>query len=500
MKTNKLLIFFAIISIGFVSCDLTENPYGFYTDENFFQNPEDAQSALYSAYNALTYREYCDVMFFMNDIATEQGNYPTTGSFGVPELDFWNYHTFRNNDQLEFIFKYCYIGINRANSIIDNLQDSKFDASVKNQILGQAHFLRAYHYFYLIRTFGLVPVQKHSVSTVDQTQARLAIDLDELYDLVIDDLEIAASLMVIDKKPGLADKVAAQSLLSKVYLNIASSKESDVNLYKDMNKDIQAMYDSASVWSRKVLYDQNDYYIDPDLLNIYNVEKPDGPEHIFILGKDKTGKEGWNYSVLAKMFMPGNSNQPLYFLRPDSTYLKNVYGYGSFQYNDDFVNTFDPDDKRRKYLITKEYYADDQGATKKVNAYYLSLKYTVQDWLGNGITSSKPYLIRFSDIALVYAEAEGPTTEGYKWLNKIRNRAGLDDAPEGMSVADFRNYVVQERSFELTCEANRLFDLRRKAMVTTTDPYALLSGISESEAAFYPIPQKEVDLNVNIQN
>jgi hypothetical protein len=128
------------------------------------------------------------------------------------------------------------------------------------------------------------------------------------------------------------------------------------------------------------------------------------------------------------------------------------------------------------------------------------LKYTVQDWLGNGITSSKPYLIRFSDIALVYAEAEGPTTEGYKWLNKIRNRAGLDDAPEGMSVADFRNYVVQERSFELTCEANRLFDLRRKAMVTTTDPYALLSGISESEAAFYPIPQKEVDLNVNIQN
>jgi hypothetical protein len=135
-----------------------------------------------------------------------------------------------------------------------------------------------------------------------------------------------------------------------------------------------------------------------------------------------------------------------------------------------------------------------------VNAYYLTLKYTVQDWLGSGITSSKPFLIRFSDIALVYAEAEGPTTEGYKWLNKIRNRAGLDDAPAGMSATDFRHYVVKERSFELTCEANRLFDLRRKAMVTTTDPYALTSGISESEAAFYPIPQKEVDLNVNIQN
>ena len=83
-------------------------------------------------------------------------------------------------------------------------------------------------------------------------------------------------------------------------------------------------------------------------------------------------------------------------------------------------------------------------------------------------------------------------------LNKIRNRANVVDAPANMSVTDFRNYVVRERSFELSFEANRGFDLRRKAIVTTTDPNAIASGITETEAAFYPMPQKEIDLNPNL--
>ena len=498
MKTKiKTYVIISSLVLGFNSCDLNEVPNGFYSDKNFYQTPQDAQSALYYAYNTLAYREYMDGMFFINDIASEEANYPTTGSFGVPDLDYWNYSTFKNNDQLEFIFKYCFIGINRANSIIDNLQESKFDLQVKNQILGQAYFLRAYHYFYLARTFGLVPIQKHSIATVVQTQASMATDFDELYDFIIEDLRLASSLMIIDKKPSLADKVAAQSLLSKVFLNIASGKESNATLYADMNKNVKSMYDSTSVWSHKVLYDQVVYSLDPSLVNIYDYTKPDGPEHIFILGKDQTGKEGWNYSVLAKMFMPSNSSQPLFFKRPDGAFVKTVYGYGSFLYNDDFINTFATNDKRKTYLISKDYYNDNIGTTKKTNPTYLSLKYTVQDWLGTGLTSSKPYLLRFSDIVLVYAEAQGSTSEGYLWLNKIRQRAGLDEAPSGMSDLEFRNYVVKERSFELTAEANRLFDLRRKAIVTSTDPNTVISGVTETEAAFYPIPQKEIDLNTN---
>ena len=60
--------------------------------------------------------------------------------------------------------------------------------------------------------------------------------------------------------------------------------------------------------------------------------------------------------------------------------------------------------------------------------------------------------------------------------------------------------VVRERSWEFAFEGNRLYDLRRKAMVTKVDPNAKSAGITEAEAAFYPIPQREVDLNPNLRN
>ena len=110
------------------------------------------------------------------------------------------------------------------------------------------------------------------------------------------------------------------------------------------------------------------------------------------------------------------------------------------------------------------------------------------------------YLIRFSEVALIYAEAAGPTTEGYKWVNKIRNRANLPDLAVGMSAADFRNAVVQERDWELAFEGQRLYDLRRKAMVTKVNPKAIAAGITEANAAFYPIPQMEIDLNPNLKH
>jgi len=100
-------------------------------------------------------------------------------------------------------------------------------------------------------------------------------------------------------------------------------------------------------------------------------------------------------------------------------------------------------------------------------------------------------------VALIYAEAVGPTTLGHYWLNEIRHRAGLGDADPNLGVSDFRNAVVQERAWELAFEGQRLYDLRRKSIVTTTDKKAETAKITEAEAAFYPIPQLEIDLNPN---
>jgi len=496
MKTKFLFIFVASCFI-FVSCDLNEKPYGFYSDDNFYKTKEDAQSALYYAYNALNYNEIMRATFYINELATETTDVKGEEGFGSQELNNWSSATFGTNEQLELNFKYYYVGINRTNAVIDNVSSSTFNQTDKNRILGEAYFLRAWEYFNLVKNYGIVPLQKKSIKTVAQTYPAMAKSIDEVYNFIISDCMTSESLLKVNRVTGCVDKVAAQSLLAKVYLVIASAKESNVKLYKDMNKDITQMYDSASYWSHKVLYDQTVYSMDTTLLNIYNSNKPDGPEHIFILAYDRSGTNEGEFSSIDKLWIPYASGSPLWFPNPDGTYTKATnQGWGVFLPTDAFVNSYDNADKRKTQLLSKRYYTSSDGKTFKDNTNYITRKYIDPDYIGVRSTV-RPYFIRFSEVALIYAEAQGPTIEGYKWLNKIRTRAGLLDASAVMGVDDFRNYVVQERAFELAFEGQRLLDLRRKAMVTKVDPKAMAAGISEEDAAFYPIPQKEIDLNTS---
>ncbi|WP_227806442.1 RagB/SusD family nutrient uptake outer membrane protein [Algibacter lectus] len=112
-------------------------------------------------------------------------------------------------------------------------------------------------------------------------------------------------------------------------------------------------------------------------------------------------------------------------------------------------------------------------------------------------TSTRPYLIRYSDIQLVYAEATA-NTDGLIQYNQIRNRAGVAELADlsGLSKEDFRELIIEERQRELAYESDRLWDLRRKNIVQREVVEA--AGLSPEAVAFYPIPQREIDLNPNI--
>jgi hypothetical protein len=317
--------------------------------------------------------------------------------------------------------------------------------------------------------------------------------------MIITDLRTSESYLGINRVVGRADKVAAQAFLAKAYLTIASAKESGAAKYTEMNKDVTTMYDSAAIYAHKVLYDQTEYSLDPNLLNIYDVEHPDGPEHIFIMSMDRTGKSEGQYSKIGMMFHPWIAGAGYYLKNPDGTLIYATYGWEVFMTTNAFYNSYSDTDKRKTDLmVTQVYDANGNVIGKKGTqfTYAFPRKYVDPKFEGQK-SSAKPYLMRFSDVALIYAEAVGPTTEGYYWLNLVRSRAGLTDATTGLGVADFRNTVVQERAWELAFEGQRLYDLRRKAMVTTKDPKAIAAGITEEQAAFYPIPQLEIDLNPN---
>jgi len=497
MKT-KILSLLVFLGLFLSSCDLKEDPYGFYSEDNFYKTPQDAEASLLYAYNALTFLEYSRGIFYIGELASDICDVKPDEGYGAQQLNNWTADA--TNETLTYYFKYCYIAINRANAVIENVSNSSFNEEIKHKLLGEAHFLRAYNYFNLVKVFGLVPIQRQMVKSISQASPQMAKNLDEIYNFIHSDLRIAEEYLTVSRNVGRADKVAAQSLMAKTYLTIASSKESNVPRYINMNKDIQKMYDSAAYFSGKVLYGQSEYSLDPQLTHIYDVYAPNGPEHIFIMSMDRTGKDEGNYSKIAMMFQPWVDGVPYYIKNPDGSLTYTTNGWEVYKTTTAFYNSMADNDKRKtELLVTKVYNkaGDITGTLGNNFSYAFTRKYVDPEFVGQK-SSAKPYLIRYSDVALIYAEAVGPTSEGYNWVNQIRSRANLQAVTPGLSAADFRKAVVQERAWELAFEGQRLYDLRRKAMVTTTDPRAVAAGITEAQAAFYPVPQMEVDLNPNL--
>ncbi|MFZ5941229.1 MAG: RagB/SusD family nutrient uptake outer membrane protein [Bacteroidota bacterium] len=497
MKARLALI---ILITGLIvqSCDLNEQPYGFYSDDNFYKTAADAESAVLYAYNTLNFIEYSRGIFYIGELASDICDVKSGEAYGSQDLNNWK--TEPTNETLTYFFKYCYIGINRANAVIENVENSDFDEAAKNKLLGEAYFLRAYHYFNLVRVYGLVPIQREMVKTVAQTTPEMAQNLDEIYDMINADFRKAAELLQIDRCVGRADRVAAQAFLAKSYLTIASAKESGATLYTAMNKDVATMYDSAVYFAGQVLNDQTEYSLDPDLLDIYDVENPTGPEHIFIMSMDVSGTDEGEYSKIGMMFHPWVAGVPYYIKNPDGSLKLCTNGWEVFKTTESFYTSYAANDKRRTDLLVTQVFdaSGNLAGQKGIDfTYAFPRKYVDSNFSGQK-SSVRPYLMRFSEVALIYAEAAGPTTEGYYWINQIRGRAGISDLTEGLETAAFRDSVVQERAWELAFEGQRLYDLRRKAMVLDKDPRAVSAGITEEQAAFYAIPQLETDLNPNV--
>lgn len=500
MKTKKILTMLVGI-LSLTACSLDETPYGFYSEENFYKTESDAEAALMYAYGDLTYLEYSRAIFFLGDMPTEELTTKSDAEANNQDLNNWKVDNFKQNSTLENFFKYAFIGINRANGVIDNVSKATFDESVKNRLLGEAYFLRAWNYFNLVRNFGLVPLHRNMVTKLDQTSQALASNMDEIYDLILGDCRVASELLPIYEKPtlGRADKVAAQSLAAKAYLYVASAKENKVKLYRDMKRDTEVMYDSAAYFANEVITKQKVYGLESNLLNIYDVDNPNGCENIFMMSMDRSGVSEGQYSKISKMFIPYIDGATIYLRQGDANeFIPSHDGWGEYRTTPAFYESYDPSDKRKTDLIVDKVYRADGS----VNVQYPgSLEYPfcrkyIDPHFDGDKTSTRPFLIRFSEVALTYAEAAGPTEQAYQMVNRIRNRAGLGDLAPGMDKESFRKAVIKERKFELAFEGNYMYDIRRTNQIQSI-PAA--SGLTEDQCTFYPIPQTEINLNGSLR-
>ncbi|MCQ2184196.1 MAG: RagB/SusD family nutrient uptake outer membrane protein [Bacteroidales bacterium] len=510
--SNNILIA-AVILIVASSCSLKEITYGKYTNGTFYKTEADAESALMYAYLPINYIEYAQrFTFYLGDGLTDEFN-----DYGRQRESVMGWDMNANSEELLYLFKSAYISLVRTNTVLENVADMDIAQDKKNRILGEAYFLRAFNHFILAINWGSVPIRVSSVGNVADTFVNPD-PIDKVWGVIIDDLLKAESLLDVHKVQGRVDRVGAQALLSRVYLYLGSYKETGSPGY-DWVEDAEQMYELSAEYAGKVINDQNQYWLDPSLDNIYDVNhQKDGPEHIFITGmvRDSSGGEGC-YSKLPCLWAIQISDY-IYIsksLEPE----KNTSGKRTVQKVVDWKTTwqtfrvdyrfrddhFTRDDLRWRFMVDTVYtetgdvymtFSPDNitSSNTTVNKYYFPFcrKYTDPESI-NDHTSSNVYLIRMGEVYLNYAEAAGPTEKGYECVNAVRARAHLSPLPEGMSVTEFRDAVREERVRELCFEAHYFYDLRRLNRVNSK--YIRYRNFMKTYAYFFPFPQRESDLN-----
>ena len=192
MKTHlyiKNILLATTVALGLSACEdfLTEKPYGQLTSEGFFSSKEDLDASLNALYSVVATSQgqnnYCGTNFLAGD---DISTHPASNKQPLREHD--QFCVTDNNSWLVSMWEQRYKVIKAANFIINNAERTP-DVSTEDikRALAQAHYWRAYSYFYLVTTWGKVPVMLEE--EIDYNASLKSVE--EVYELILSDLKIA---------------------------------------------------------------------------------------------------------------------------------------------------------------------------------------------------------------------------------------------------------------------------------------------------------------------
>ena len=217
MKLRHIL---PVVGLLLTACEgqLDLSPVTNLTNVTYYKTADDAKAALGACYAVIGVPDV-----FIDLVTTDDAIPFLTGSADRPLL--WRYNITPSNT---FIGSYgsAYSGINRSNTVIDRLPGIPMDESLKKRYVAEAKFLRANHYFNLVRLYGDVPlVTKETTSLDGLAVARDPVE--KIYEQIEADLKEAESVLPKTypaSETGRATQGAAKGLLARVYLTRAGVK------------------------------------------------------------------------------------------------------------------------------------------------------------------------------------------------------------------------------------------------------------------------------------
>jgi starch-binding outer membrane protein, SusD/RagB family len=372
----------------------------------------------------------------------------------------------------------------KCNAAIKGLTHSTtLTPNVKQQLLGEAKFMRAFVYFYLVNLFGDVPLALTTDPEINSLLARspkseiyqqIVLDLTES-EMLLSDKYLASSLLAITTERVRPTKWAAKALLARVYLYTGEYAKSETESTSVINN--STLYGPLPTLNNAFLKNSREaiWQIQPTSIN-FNT----GDAQTFII--PATGPS-----------TGGDEENPVYL---SQTLLK----------------SFEPSDQRAlngNWVDTTIYTISSAPLVQDTIAF--AYKYKINS--SPGVTSANSMaeyfmVLRLGEQYLIRSEARvylGNIGGAQSDLNTIRNRAGLSNTIAG-DMASLLNAILHERQVELFCEwGHRWLDLKRTnnvdhVMLTIT-PQKANATAWKSFQQLYPIPVLELQKAPNlIQN
>ncbi|ACU60662.1 RagB/SusD family nutrient uptake outer membrane protein [Chitinophaga pinensis] len=373
------------------------------------------------------------------------------------------------NGQYRNIFRYdfwttLYKLIYRANAALEGLTAStSLSPDVKNQLLGEAYFLRAFYYFYLVNLYGDVPLILNSDYKSNSNASRTP--MADVYNKMVGDLKLAEQLLsdnylapnaasVVDDRLR-PTKAVATAMLARVYL------------YQKNWKDAAA--EASKVIDNKAVY---------DTVALDQVFLMNSKEAIWQLQPNY--EEGtFNNTLDADVFVLINGPNP--FQKPVVV-------------ADFLLEAFEKGDQRRQHWIGVNHASN--GTT-----YYYPFKYKVYE--PDVDRAEYIMVMRLAEQYLIRAEARAELNDikgAQDDLNTVRSRAGLPDTDASDKTALVKA-ILHERQIELFSEwGHRWLDLKRTGTVDDVmgKITPLKGGTWESYKQLFDIPVSEFKYNGNL--
>lgn len=361
---------------------------------------------------------------------------------------------------LEAMWKRWYKTIGRATQAIEFTESYGLtDETYKNRLIGEAKFLRAICYFYLVRGWGGVPIQDRDLT--------IRASKEDVYAYIEQDLKDAMAALPEKysdpaKDLGRATKGAAQGLLSKVYL---------------YEKKWQDAYDNATavITTPAYGYDLIDYSL------IWRLEGENKAESLFEFQARGESPAHGIQQYSATQGARGTTGWGWGFNTPTQNLL-------------DAFNAESDNIRRDATIIFRNstlYDGRIVGATE--NPMYNMKAYSSAN-AGSDDTDKNIRYLRLGEIYLIQAEAAnelGNTTGALTALNKIRDRVNLNPVPDTTDKDVIRKAIWHERRLELAFEHDRWFDLIRTGEAKTAMTAAGKNFV-EGKHELFPIPDKQV--------